>query len=248
MFSVLIIDDEAHARTNLRFALTSLQGWVTAGECASAAAARAFLQTNRVDLLLLDVQMPLESGLELAATLSQWDTPPLIVFVTAHRGHALDAFDVHALDYLVKPVDERRLQQAMARAGSLLDQRANYTRALRQFTHPAPGYWSELLVRSVGRMDKVAVADVHWIETAGNYVELHLAGRTFLHRATLTELLRYLDPQQFLRVHRRIVVRRSQMHGLRQIPEGSYSLSLHCGHEVAVSESYFAATKAALRP
>ncbi|WP_394781452.1 LytR/AlgR family response regulator transcription factor [Undibacterium sp.] len=243
---VLIVDDEAHARTNLRLALAALPGWELAAESASAEAARTCLKAGRVDVLLLDVQMPRESGLELARELSRLDMPPLVIFVTAHRGHALDAFDVHALDYIVKPVDERRLQQALERASALLDQRAAYAGALRQFTDPAPGYWSDIAVRSLGRIDRVSLADVHWIETAGNYVELHLADRTLLHRSTLTELARYLDPKEFVRIHRRILVRRSQMLRLRQLQSGGYMLTTHGGNELSVSESYFAVTKAAL--
>lgn len=245
-FQVLIVDDETHARTNLRLALAPLPGWVTAAECSSAATARAWMQDHHVDVLLLDVQMPVESGLALARTLSLQAKPPLIVFVTAHRGHALEAFDVHALDYLVKPVDERRLQQALERARAVLDQRAIYARALRQFSDPAPGYWSELIVRSVGRMDRVALGDVRWLETAGNYVELHLPQRVLLHRTTLTELVRYLDPAAFLRIHRRILVRRGEVLTLRQVQEGSYVVTLRCGHELPVSERYLAEVKSAL--
>ncbi|SFV07226.1 LytR/AlgR family response regulator transcription factor [Pseudoduganella namucuonensis] len=244
---VLIVDDEAHARINLRLALEALPGWRVAGECASAAAARAHLASDSVDVLLLDVQMPLESGLELARELSRLDSPPLVVFVTAHRGHALEAFDAHALDYVVKPVDERRLRQALERAGALLDQREAYARALRLYTDPAPGYWRSLTVRSVGRIDRVDLADVLWIESAGNYVSLHLAQRALLHRSTLGELERYLDPADFLRIHRRALVRRGQLLTLRQTQEGGYALALRCGQELAVSERYAAAVKAALR-
>lgn len=245
--TILLVDDEMHARTNLRLALAPRAEWTIVGECASAAAARAMLRGTAVDVILLDVQMPVESGLALARDLSRLEQPPLIVFVTAHRGHALDAFDVHALDYIVKPVDDRRLQQALERARLLLDQRAIYADALRQFADPNPAYWQELIVRSVGRMDRVALAEVRWIETAGNYVELHLAQRTVLHRTTLTELAVHLDPQDFLRIHRRILVRRSQVAGLRQGPEGGYALVLQCGHALAVSERYVGAAKAALQ-
>jgi two-component system LytT family response regulator len=245
--TVLIVDDEAHARTNLRLALAPLADWVTVADCASAAAAHAFLQTTAVDLILLDVHMPVESGLDMARSLSRLERPPLIVFVTAHRGHALDAFDVHALDYLVKPVDDRRLLQALERARVLLDQRATYVHALRQFADPAPAYWTEVIVRSVGRMDRVALAEVRWIATAGNYVELHTAQRTVLHRSTLTALEGYLDPQDFLRIHRRILVRRSQVSGLRQGQEGGYTLVTLCGQALPVSERYAAAVKSALQ-
>lgn len=244
---VLIVDDELHARVNLRLELLALPGWELAGECASAMAARDALATSGADVVLLDVQMPVESGLELARELSRMELPPLVIFVTAHRGHALDAFDVHALDYIVKPVDERRLAQALARASAMLEQRAGHAQALRQFTDPVPGYWSELIVRSTGRIDRVAVADVQWMESAGNYVELHLPAQTLLHRSTLTELERYLDPNEFVRIHRRILVRRGQMAGLWLAPEGSQQLSLRCGATLPVSERYTAAAKAALR-
>lgn len=248
---VLIVDDEAHARINLRLALAALPGdasgrFVLAGECGGAAAARAFLDKDSVDLLLLDVQMPVENGLALARDLSSRPMPPLVVFVTAHQGHALEAFDVHALDYIVKPVDERRLLQALERAAALLDQRAAYAAALQRFTDPAPGYWRELTVRSVGRIDRVDLDDVLWLNSAGNYVELHLAQRTLLHRSPLAELERYLDPHDFLRIHRRTLVRRNQMLALRQTGEGGQLLVLRCGQELAVSERYVAATKAAL--
>jgi len=242
----LIVDDEAHARTNLRLALASLPGWQIAGECASAAAARELLAAGSVDVLLLDVQMPRESGVELARELSRMEMPPLVVFVTAHRGHALEAFDVHALDYIVKPVDEARLRQALERAGAMLGQRIAYAQALRRFADPSSGYWSTLAVRSVGRIDRVELADVLWLDAAGNYVELHMAQRTLLHRSTLTELERYLDPEEFLRVHRRTLVRRSQMLALRQTVEGGHVLSLRCGQDVAVSERYAPAVKDAL--
>lgn len=242
----LIVDDEAHARTNLRFALQSLPGWEVAGECASAQAARSYLETATADVVLLDVQMPSESGLELARELSRCDTPPLIVFVTAHRGHALEAFDVHALDYIVKPVDEQRLAQALERASNMLDQRAAYTQALRGFVDPSPGYWRELAVRSVGRIDRVNLSDVLWIESAGNYVELHLPQRSLLHRSTLSELERYLDPSQFLRIHRRILAPCSQLLAVRQTSEGSLELTLACGARLPVSERFGAAVKARL--
>lgn len=243
---VLIVDDEAHARINLRFAIQALPGWEVAAECASAAAARSFLENGSADIILLDVQMPAESGLEFALDLSRLEAPPPIIFVTAHRGHALEAFDAHALDYIVKPVDERRLRHTLERAGKLLEQRAAYARALRGFVDSSPGYWTEVAVRSVGRIDRVALSDVLWIETAGNYVELHLPQRTFLHRSTLAELARYLDPAQFLRIHRRIVVCCSQMQAIRQVQEASHELTLACGAQLPVSERYVASAKARL--
>lgn len=243
--ATLIVDDEAHARTNLRMALAAVPGWDVVGECASAADARTRLAGGGVGLVLLDVQMPVESGLQLARDLGRQAAPPLIVFVTAHQGHALDAFDVHALDYVVKPVTVERLRRALERAATMLEQRAAYASALRAFADPAPGYWQTLTVRSVGRLDQVAVADILWIDTAGNYVQLHLPARTLLHRSTLTELERYLDPAVFVRVHRRTLVRRDQLRSMRQLQAGSHEIALSCGARLSVSDRYLAGVRSA---
>jgi two-component system LytT family response regulator len=98
----------------------------------------------------------------------------------------------------------------------------------------------------VGRIDRVALVDVQWIESTGNYVELHLPQCTLLHRSTLTELARYLDPKEFLRIHRRILVRRSQMEGLRQMEKGGHMIALQCGENLPVSDTYLPAAKSAL--
>lgn len=245
--TVLIVDDELHARANLRLALAALPGWQVAGECADAAAARIRIDAGGVDILLLDIQMPVESGLALARDLSRRPMPPLVVFVTADRGHALEAFDVHALDYLVKPVSDTRLRQTLERAAVLLGQRDAHARALRTFADPQPGYWRELAVRSVGSIERVGLDQVQWIRSAGNYVELHLAQRMLLHRSTLAALEAYLDPAEFLRIHRRVLVRRGQARRLRVAPGEGALLELACGASVPVSERYLAAVRGALR-
>jgi len=248
----LIVDDEAPGRANLRLALAAHPDWMPAGECDSAAAARAWLAERDVDVVFLDVQMPVESGLVLARHISRGSEPPLIVFVTAYSEHAIDAFEVHALDYLLKPVGDARLAQAVERCAAMLRQRQReaYGAAVRDFVGtdgapPAP-YPDRLNVRSVGRIEQVCVEDVLWVEAAGNYVELHLAGRTVLHRITLNRLEALLDPASFLRVHRGAIVRRGQIGALSATGDGSWRLRLRCGGEVAVSERYLAGLKAAL--
>jgi two-component system LytT family response regulator len=131
----LIVDDEEPGRVNLRYALAEYPRWHLAGECASVAAARALLAAEPVDLVLLDVQMPQESGLALARELCQLAEPPLLVFVTAFNAYAVEAFEVHALDYLLKPIDDQRLAQALERAEAMLAQRqrAAYGQAVRAF-------------------------------------------------------------------------------------------------------------------
>lgn len=109
----LIVDDEAPARKNLRLALSPFPQWLLVAECDSVAAARTILSCDQIDVIFLDIQMPGESGLVLARQLSLLDAPPLIVFVTAYSAHAIEAFEAHALDYLLKPIDDARLAQTV---------------------------------------------------------------------------------------------------------------------------------------
>ena len=248
----LIVDDEAPSRANLRLALAAHPDWLLLAECDGAAAARAALADNEVDVIFLDIQMPIESGLVLAREISRLRTPPLIVFVTAYSEHAVDAFEVHALDYLLKPLSDARLTQAVERIGAMLGQRQReaYGAALRDYVDAGITQAAQRLerinVRSVGRIEQIRVDDILWVESAGNYVELQLDGRTVLHRITLNRLEALLEPSDFLRVHRSAIVRRSQIARLETIGDGSYRLTLRCGAEVAVSERYLGALKAAM--
>lgn len=245
----LIVDDEAPGRANLRLALAAFPGWTLAAECDSAAAARGALAGGDIDVVFLDIHMPSESGLVLAREISRMREPPLIVFVTAYSEHAIDAFEVHALDYLLKPLDDARLAQTVERTGAMLRhrQREAYGAALRNYVDAGDAQWLDRInVRSVGRIEQVLVAEILWIESAGNYVELHLGTRTVLHRMTLNRLEALLDPDSFLRVHRGAIVRRDQIASLATTGDGSYRLDLRCGGHVAVSERYLARVKASM--
>jgi two-component system LytT family response regulator len=246
---VLIVDDEEPGRINLRLALGAHPSWEIAGECADAAQARAFLATQTVDVVFLDIRMPRESGLALAHELALQAAPPLVIFVTAYDTHAVEAFRVHALDYLLKPLDDLDLAKALARADALLAQRqlAAHTGALRDWSAStqrhagqAPVYLRQLNVRSVGRIDFVQLDEVMWIEAAGNYVELHLAQRCVLHRVPIGTLERHLDPARFVRVHRSALVRLDQVAALRTGADGASMLTLRCGSLVPVSERHLA--------
>ena len=247
--SYLIVDDEAPGRVNLRLALGAHVQWALVAECANAASARGVLAGHDVDVVFLDIQMPGESGIALARELSEMREPPLVVFVTAYSEHAVDAFEVHALDYLLKPIDDARLAQAVERSEQMLRhrQRERYGAALRDYVAPADaGPVAHLNVRSVGRIEQVRVDDILWCESAGNYVELHLAQRTLLHRITLNRLATLLDPECFLRVHRGAIVRRDEIATLTTTGDGTYQLRLRCGDAVAVSERYLDAVKAVM--
>ena len=248
----LIVEDEMPGRMNLRLAMDAHPGWTLVAECASAAAARAALASQEAEVLFLDIQMPGQSGLALAREISRLPEPPLVVFVTAWSEHAIEAFEVHALDYLLKPLDDARLAQAVERAAAMLGQRQRqaYGAALRRYADAEQAenaaYPEYIGVRSVGRIEQVKVEEILWIEAAGNYVELRLATRTVLHRMTLSRLEGLLAPDDFLRVHRGTIVRRSQIASLETRGDGSYWLRLRGGETVAVSERYAGALKLAL--
>jgi two-component system LytT family response regulator len=243
----LIVDDEPPGRANLRLALGAHPDWQLVAECDGTAAARTILAAQEVDVIFLDIQMPAESGLVLAREISRLRAPPLIVFVTAYSEHAIDAFEVHALDYLLKPLNDARLAQAVERIGAMQGQRQReaYGAALRDYVD-AGARLERINVRSVGRIEQILVADILWIESAGNYVELHLAERTVLHRITLNRIETLLAPADFLRVHRGTIVRCSEIARLDTVGDGSYRLTLRCGATVGVSERYLGALKSAM--
>ena len=249
----MIVDDEAPGRDNLGLALRGFPGWTVVARCESAAQARDAIARQPVEVAFIDVQMPHESGLGLARSLCALPDPPLLVFVTAYSRYAIDAFEVHALDYLLKPLDDVRLGQALQRAEALLrlKQRNGYAEAVRDCVddteRSAEGralpYLRRVNVRSVGRIEAVDLADVAWIGSAGNYVELHVGGRSILHRIPLSRLEPRLDPADFLRTHRTALVRRSQARELVVVSDGAYELRLRSGAAVPVSQRYVAAVR-----
>jgi len=244
----LIVDDEMPGRVNLRLAMAAHPGWRLVAECGGAASARAALEQQPVEVVFLDIRMPGQSGLALARDISRLPQPPLLIFVTAYNEHAIDAFEVHALDYLLKPVIDARLAQAVERAAAMLGQREAYGAALRRYVEAGDGGrpLDTISVRSVGRIEQVKVSEILRIESAGNYVELHLAGRTVLHRVTISRLENLLPPGEFLRVHRGAIVRRAEIASLESSGDGSPTLRLRDGGTVAVSERYVAAVKLSL--
>lgn len=248
----MIVDDEAPARINLGFALAEHPDWQVVACCDSAAQAREFLQQQTVDVLFLDVQMPGETGLAFARQLCQQPQPPLIVFVTAYNNFAVEAFEVHALDYLLKPFDDQRLAGTLQRALALLEhrQQANYGEAVRnyvdQLQENVQSYLQSVSVRSVGKIESVRLSEVQWMQSAGNYVELHLPQRMILHRTPISQFESQLDPQKFIRVHRSVIVSVAQICVLKVVGDGLYQLQLKNGVVVPVSERYVTKLRALL--
>ncbi len=234
---ILIVDDEAPARARLRRMLASAPGIEAVHEAADGIEALACLAAFRPDALLLDVEMPELSGIDLAASLPA--PAPLVVFVTAYDEYALRAFDANAIDYLLKPFDAARLERALARLRARLA-------ASRPFPAAAGLPPRQLLVTERGATRVVQVADIDWLETADNYVALHTAGGAPLLRQTLSGLLAQLG-DGFVRCHRRAAVRPGAVERIVPLDKGDCELLLRSGARVACSRQYRAALMAALQ-
>ena len=241
---ILIVDDEELCRANLRHAIAAHPGLSVTAECANVASARRAIAGQRPDVIFLDIQMPEESGMALAHELALQEAPPIIVFTTAYQHYAVQAFEFHALDYLLKPFDDERFERTVKRLRELLALRRlgdGYGDALRSLAEESSGarpYAQRICIRSIGQIESVTVADIDWVISSGNYVELHLGARMVLHRTTMAALEERLDPRLFLRVHRRVIVRRDQCALLRVTGDGTYQLVLHSGDAVPVSERF----------
>ena len=239
---VLVVDDEAPARQRL---LDLLQRDPQVGAVLEAANGRAAVEIigrGALDLVLLDVQMPELDGLQVIETVGA-AAMPLTVFVTAYDQHAIRAFEANALDYLLKPFSDERWEAALARAKARHDERN-----LREFgrsvlhmlaTRSESGrYMDRLVVKGSGTTRFIRVADIDWIEGAGVYVNLHVAGKELLYRAALNDLAARLDPIRFIRVHRSAIVNIDSILQLEPLSHGKFEIVLKDGHRSRVSRSY----------
>ncbi len=200
---LLIVDDEALIRRGIRKALASLQTIEVCGECENGTDAIQAILETRPDLVLLDVQMPDCNGLEVVRQIGA-ERMPMVVFVTAYDEYAVRAFELNAVDYLLKPFDEERLKDAIGRAQQRLDARNNekLTQQLQTLLDTNAMTWPErFVVRNRDRYEFVAVDSVDWVESANNYVELHCGAKSHLMSDTLSRLEKRLDPRKFVRVH-----------------------------------------------
>lgn len=239
---VMIADDEALARARLRRLVALEAGTDVVAEAATVPDAARLVAETRPDILLLDIRMPGGDGFDVLDALAE--PPPAVVFVTAYESHALRAFDVAAVDYLLKPFDAARFRLAFGRARARLRRRAEVPTAgdlralLARLTSGTPPAGDRLLARTGQRIAFVPVSDVDWIEGAGNYVRLHVGDETHLVRASLTELEQRLGGRGFVRVHRSTIVNLDRVREMRHWSGGTHILELDDGTEVRVSPGY----------
>lgn len=235
---VLIVDDERLAREKVRRLLEPEPGVTIVGECASGAEAVAVLRSQKVDLVFLDIQMPGLSGFDVLREVG----PAAIgnvVFVTAHDEFAVRAFDVQALDYLLKPFDQARFRETLGRvrrrATGELEQQM--TALLAQLAG-RESYAERMLIKGAGRLSFVRVDEIDWIEAADNYVRLHSGRDEHLLRETMNGVEARLDPHRFVRVHRSAIVNVDAVKEVQPMFHGDYEVLLRSGTLVPVGRNY----------
>jgi two-component system LytT family response regulator len=239
---VLIVDDEPLARERLRTLLQEWPGFDVVAEAADAAAAVESITAITPDLVFLDVQMPGATGFDVISAIGP-QKMPAVIFVTAYDRYALRAFEVHALDYLLKPFDRDRFQQAVERARSLvahartgdLERRLL---AMVEGLRTSPTRVDRFVVKSGGRVFFVRNDEIDWIEAAGNYVKLHVGTETHLLRETMNAIETRLDPDLFFRVHRSHIVNIERVRELQPWFNGEYVVFLKNGTRLTLSRGY----------
>jgi two-component system LytT family response regulator len=238
----VIIDDEPLARDKLRSFLARHPAFALVGEAADGLSAIALLEETRPDLALLDIQMPELDGFEVLSA-AEGKHLPYVIFVTAYDAYAVQAFEVGAVDYLLKPVAPDRFDQALQRAEERLGQGADpgfaarLARALEQIAPTRPPM-ERFLVKERGRSSFVAVAEIDWIEAAGNYLKLHARSGTHLVRATMKEIEARLDPARFARIHRTTIVNLDRVRFLEPWSHGDQLVILQSGEKLTLSRRY----------
>ena len=243
---LVVVDDERVARERLQRLVAASGLADVVGEAADGTSAVTCIEATRPDVVLLDVQMPEQDGLAVVRRLRA--PRPLVIFVTAYDKFAVDAFEVHAVDYLLKPVSRERLLDALTRAQERLARPADLQVALATLLdHLAPSRTVErLLVRSQGRIDLVDVATVDWIEAASNYAILHIGRRTNILRDTLGHLEERLDTARFVRIHRSTIVQIDRIARLDVALRGDYDVTLNDGTRLTLSRTHRARLEHAL--
>jgi two-component system LytT family response regulator len=239
----LIVDDEGLARERLRTLLEGDPEIEIVGERADGREALAAIRSEAPDLLFLDVQMPEMNGFDVLAALTTEERLPVVVFVTAYDQYALHAFDVHALDYLLKPFDRERFQKALQRAKAQIEHERKGELGQRLLSlladlKPEPKTLERLVIKAAGRVFFLRADEIDWIESAGNYVRLHVGRESHLLRETMNVLEAKLNAAKFLRVHRSTIVNVERIKELHPLFRGEYVIVLRDGTQLTSGRAY----------
>jgi len=239
---VVIVDDEPIAREGVRTQLLREPEVEIVAECGDGLEAVEAIRELLPDLVFLDVQMPGMEGFEVVQTIGV-EAMPAVVFVTAYDKYALQAFEVNAVDYLLKPFDSERFQKAFQRARLEIQRKTAETInqklvALLESMRPQHRYLERLVVKSGGRIFFLPVSEIDWIESADNYVNLHSGRESHLIRETLTSLETKLNPEEFLRIRHSAIVNVRKIKELHPLFKGEYEIVLHNGVKLTSSRRY----------
>ena len=251
---VLIVEDEPLARSRIARMLRERPDFELIGECSNGLEAVEAIREQAPDLLLLDVQMPEMDGIEVLEAVGPKDIPA-VIFVTAYDQYALRAFEVHALDYLLKPFDDERFDRALQHARDLIqrgriealsqqlfalarDLRATNAPTAEPVPSDSPAFLERLAIKSGDRVSLIKTQEIDWIEGAGVYVRLHVGKKSHLLRETLTNLEQQLDPDHFVRIHRSTIVNVERVRELKSYFHGEYIVYLNDGTQLKLSRSY----------
>jgi len=239
-WSALIVDDEPFARASLRKLLEREPDAITIFEARNGHEAVSLIHRERPDVVFLDVQMPELNGFDVVKQVGAAAMPD-VVFVTAHDQFAIQAFEINALDYLLKPVAAERFAEALQRTRSRQPQRGDDSErivSLLQTLASPPKTLTRIAVRSAGKTRFVDMADVLWIQAAENYVQLHTATSRHLVHTTMQSLLGRLDPDVFVRIHRSTIVNVRHVVQVEAAEQGDYVLTLDNGSSIQSSRTY----------
>jgi len=246
--TVLIVDDEPLARDGLRMLLADDPEIGAVQEAKNGSEAVRRVREERPDLVFLDVQMPEMDGFSVVHEIGP-ERMPAVVFVTAHDQYAIRAFEINAIDYLLKPVTAERFGQSLARAKARLRiseprPESRQILSLLETIASPPRYLKRMAVQSAGKTSFIGVDDVDWIRAAENYVELHVAQASHLLHVAMNTLEKSLDPETFVRIHRSLIVNLRQVKQIQPASHGEYVLVLHTGVRLQSGRTYHEKIKA----
>jgi two-component system LytT family response regulator len=255
VLKTIIVDDERLARRGLALRLQDIPQVEVVAECANGEQALQAIAQHGPDLVFLDIQMPGMDGFDVVCEL-QSDSMPMIIFVTAFDQYAVEAFKVHAVDYVLKPIEDERLREAVSRAISRQKQQDSIrtkeqlmelmqsiegpgaVKHIVDDTEQRQRATERLTIKDGSEYQFIKLADIQWVDAAGDYMCVHAAGKTHIMRTTMKQLEATLDPKVFLRIHRSSIVNINCIGGAQTFPNGEYLLTLEGGAQLKVSRSY----------
>lgn len=248
-FQVMVVDDEPAARRGVKLLLNGEPDIAVIAEAGDGDSAVKLIKKHKPDILFLDVQMPGQDGFEVLKKLQAGERP-VVIFVTTFNEHALKAFEVHAVDYLLKPFDDERFKAALGRAREAVRSRATLAlnakvdQLIAQFeggaaTDPdAGGFNDRIMVKCSGEIFFLKPTEIDWIEAEGDYMKFHVGGKSHLMRETMARLEARLDPKRFVRIHRSTIVNLDCVRKLSPSFVGEYAVVLTDGTKLELSRGY----------